>query len=450
MNRRNLLTIGLQLATKHSPAWRAVTIRSLVASGLCALANLQSQAATITWTTPVTISSDTDVNTLGSLDRAYDMVGGAVTINGVSFTSWTGGGTAPDGKTTINFAGLNSAGGTSFSGSAAPFTGLSANYQTLLETGYYENTGSAADNITLNSLTVGTKYLVQYWVNDSRSIGARTLTLDGNVKLSYPANANGAVGQYSVGYFTADSTSQTITIFSTSSAQVNALQVRTVTSGSPQDIKKLNNTTALNATGSWNGSTVPGSLDRGWWESTAATGSSVALGGNLSWAGILYQNPGGAWTISSGSTLTLGGAGIDMSAASQNFTINCAVSLGVNQRWQVASGKTLAIGGAVSGSSSPTFMGPGNFTIEHSPHLQRFDRIAGTTLGYSAGTVLPTGTVLVMNGGRLDFLSGSTADDKITSMTVNPGASARSPTTGGGGGGYLDTLDPDPQRRRHD
>ena len=82
------------------------------------------------------------------------------------------------------------------------------------------NSGAAA-TITLKNLTTGSQYAVQVWLNDSRIYGqgragtvtggsGNTVTLDYNS--TDTSNANGGVGQYSIGTFTADATSQTFTI----------------------------------------------------------------------------------------------------------------------------------------------------------------------------------------------------------------------------------------------
>ena len=108
---------------------------------------------------------------------------------------------------------------------------------------------------------------------------------------------------------------------------------------------KADNTNALNLGSSWVGGFVPGSSQIAQWNSTAlAANTSASLGGNLSWEGISIVDPGAAVTISSGSVLTLGVSGIDMSAATQDLTISSGLTLGSgNQVWNVATGRTLAL-----------------------------------------------------------------------------------------------------------
>jgi autotransporter-associated beta strand protein len=128
-----------------------------------------------------------------------------------------------------------------------------------------------------------------------------------------------------------------------------SLLVATLSLGQAQtSISKANNATALNVGTSWSGGTVPTATDVAVWDSTVTTANSVLLGGNLSFGGIRISNPGGAVTIQSGNTLTLGSSGINMSSAAQNLIINSAFALGANQTWTIASGRTLQIGGATA------------------------------------------------------------------------------------------------------
>jgi hypothetical protein len=88
-------------------------------------------------------------------------------------------------------------------------------------------------------MTPGNTYLIQFWVNDGRSIGqSRTETLTGGANtsaaLSFGSDGSGP-GQYIIGTFVANSSGgQTLTLtpFSSGanpSAQVNLFQVRDIT-----------------------------------------------------------------------------------------------------------------------------------------------------------------------------------------------------------------------------
>ncbi|MEI7900899.1 MAG: autotransporter-associated beta strand repeat-containing protein [bacterium] len=111
-------------------------------------------------------------------------------------------------------------------------------------------------------------------------------------------------------------------------------------------ISKADNPDNLNLTSSWTGSVVPGAADIAQWTNTVAAGNTTAsLGADLSWAGIKIVGPGGAVTINSGNTLTVGTSGIDLSTATTNLTLNCGLTLLGKQSWKAAAGRTLTVGG---------------------------------------------------------------------------------------------------------
>lgn len=105
----------------------------------------------------------------------------------------------------------------------------------------------------------------------------------------------------------------------------------------------------LNAGSVWVGGNAPGANDIAAWVLDSAV--SNALGGNLSWQGIKVDGVASAVTITPGSTLTLGFAGIDLSAvAAQDLTIQSSLTLRdfTGQIWNVGAGRTLTL-------STPTF-----------------------------------------------------------------------------------------------
>ena len=183
--------------------------------------------------------TDTDASTLGtSLLYAYALGTNAntATVNTVPFAPWASGSTSPSGNITTSFAAV----GTGFGSGTAPFSGLSASYRNILNDGFFS--GVVTDSITLNNLTIGNRYLVQFWVNDSRGSGCPA---DGNFGQSGQSwltrlTLAGAVGQYAIGTFEATAATQTIEIANNGSgSQLNAIQVRVLaSSGSPQTYQK--------------------------------------------------------------------------------------------------------------------------------------------------------------------------------------------------------------------
>jgi len=120
-----------------------------------------------------------------------------------------------------------------------------------------------------------------------------------------------------------------------------------------QTLTKANNTTNLTLAGSWVENTVPTTSNVLVFSNTWTTGS-VAMGGNLSVAGLQITNVAtgnGRITFTGTQSLTLGSNGIDMSAATGNFRIDPAIVLGANQTWSVASGRILNL--VANGVTSP-------------------------------------------------------------------------------------------------
>jgi autotransporter-associated beta strand protein len=125
----------------------------------------------------------------------------------------------------------------------------------------------------------------------------------------------------------------------------------TITYAGPE-VVKANNADHLNLTTSWVGGQVPASGNRAKWDATVTGANTVSLGSDLTFNGIVIANPAGPVTINPGNTLTLGAEviDIDMSASTQDLTLNCDLVMGGPNVWDIASGRTLALGGAVSGS----------------------------------------------------------------------------------------------------
>ena len=92
---------------------------------------------------------------------------------------------------------------------------------------------ATAASVTLNNLTANHRYLVQFWVVDTRdndSVRSRYVEIDGVGKVYF--QGAGGLGSYVIGKFAADSSSYTINLSYGSdggisnSTQINAIQVR--------------------------------------------------------------------------------------------------------------------------------------------------------------------------------------------------------------------------------
>jgi fibronectin-binding autotransporter adhesin len=147
-------------------------------------------------------------------------------------------------------------------------------------------------------------------------------------------------------------------------------------------IERADNTTALNSSGAWSGGSVPGSSDIAVWGSALTTSKANAIGTNLSFSGIKIDTSNAGVTTNTvnattGSTLTLGADGINITASSTSLLwMRAALALGAAQTWSVATNKQLTLGSAtISGANNLTISGGG--TLVH----------ANTNANFGIGTL---------------------------------------------------------------
>ena len=103
---------------------------------------------------------------------------------------------------------------TAFGSAQAPFTNLPAGYQTLLQSGVSSAT-SATITLTMSNLVVGQIYQYQWWTNTSgpNASAADFVTASAGNRVTLmpnPSGTNGGLGQFAIGVFTADSSTQTV------------------------------------------------------------------------------------------------------------------------------------------------------------------------------------------------------------------------------------------------
>lgn len=188
---------------------------------------MSASSGPITWGTATTIVNDSDVSTNGTFLYAYHWAPGNQTLNGVTFT---GTNSVTAGGSDVGLSGFAANTATSFTSTAEPFASLSSTYKATLVGSNY-NSGATV-TVTLKNLTVGNQYEAQVWCADPRAFGtgrfATLSSVSGNsLALDYNStDAVGGLGQYSIGTFIADAATQTFTIVASTSAQLNALQVR--------------------------------------------------------------------------------------------------------------------------------------------------------------------------------------------------------------------------------
>ncbi|EDY16488.1 protein of unknown function DUF1555 [Chthoniobacter flavus Ellin428] len=189
-----------------------------------------AHAATITWGAPTNISGDTDVSTGGTLVTAVQFDVSGTVANGVPFTGVPASGSA----STLSFAGgsIATSPSTSFVESAtgsslAPFIQLSANYRDVIWTWALGEFGIYPTTLTLTGLATGATYQFEFWENNSgaNSNQAITATAGNSVTLNTnTTSAIGGLGQYDIGTFVADGSTEAIQF--NAPGGLNAFQLR--------------------------------------------------------------------------------------------------------------------------------------------------------------------------------------------------------------------------------
>jgi hypothetical protein len=220
-------------------ALRSVRI-GVVAVLALSLLGARARAAVIAWSGPTNISGDADVSTAGTLLGALNIGAQGVpntTVNGVTFVGVAlTGNSVTSGNFTFT-ASSGNFGSSNFIGSAAaPFSNLSAAYQSLLGTG-----GGGFANIpltlTMNGLTVGKTYQFEWWWNVSAfpaGVAVTTAAAGTSVTLNpNTTNTIGGLGQFANGTFVADAATQSITFVGPNDYGLNGLQLRDLGVGGP-------------------------------------------------------------------------------------------------------------------------------------------------------------------------------------------------------------------------
>jgi hypothetical protein len=205
-------------------------------------------SAAITWQTAQTITGDSDVQTAGTLVYAYtfgSLSVSATTVNGVNFAAFGLNNVGYPQSVTVGNVTLAESPGwldpaTGLGAAGGPYTSLSAGYQSLLGEG-----ASASDpftiTVTLDGLTAGRQYSLQWWSSNSSgttaSYGAAlssTTAYDAFSNQVTLSSTAGGIGQYVVGTFTATGSIEFFNLESPSGSGLtaplmNALQLRDIT-----------------------------------------------------------------------------------------------------------------------------------------------------------------------------------------------------------------------------
>lgn len=391
-----------------------------------AMVGLSGFGAPITWQTPVTTiaNSDAQVSTTYSFRWAYTG-GSAASVNTVSFTA---GLNSTINNANIQVAGFTGANATTFNGGTSnTWNTLSAGYKSILTGAAYGGTGSAT--ITLKNLAVGGNYLVQIWINDSRVDGGRSAVVTssgGNsVTLDYnDSNVQGGVGQFAIGTFVADATTQAFTITGNASSQLNAIQLREEgvslvwdAGGSPD----VNWITANN----WNPDKTPVAGD-----SVTFTNAGLKASGVIS-----CQLPSSADTtcydLSIGGTASYGSNWHTLDLGGKTLTLRGNMTVG-NLGVGYTHNSRLTNGNLVVNGTTLTLMRPGNNSTDGGAHtldwsgltslsalnLTTLDVASEDQVRYGSGTWTLPGGSNTLKATTFNYGWGDTGS-RINTKTIN-------------------------------
>lgn len=406
---------------------------------LLAVAGLPASAAIINFKPAVTCAGDTDVLALGQGLFAYNNSPQGTTINGVAFTTATGQ-TSTIGGGNVTLAGFTTSLPRNFAGTAAPYTSLSAAYTNLVCGGVYNSTVAAGKvgTVTLNNLIPGHDYALQLWANSS---GANSLTetiYDGvggatNTLSLNTTGVGGGLGQFIVGTFIADSSSQNFTLDEGAASSgflplMNSLQVRDVSSvwsGTTSGNWADSDTTSANFSG-LNYSTVLGfGLTNVYFGDTDGAGNAVARNtvtvgtGGASGLNVVFQNKAVAYQlncadangITGGVNVTLNGTNTVVFTGAHSYNGNTV--LGSNAR--------LAIGtaGSIANSVSVSLGANSSLIVSNSSALS-----GAATISLGAGSVLDASSTSLSLGSSQTLSGLGTVKGNVTAAsgaTLVPG-----------------------------
>ncbi|HZF00283.1 MAG TPA: hypothetical protein VE344_00115, partial [Methylomirabilota bacterium] len=191
------------------------------------------------------------------------------------------------------------------------------------------------------------------------------------------------------------------------------------------------NTTTMNVAGDWGG-TAPAAGNTGQLDATisAPNAAALTLGGAVALDGLTFLGTmnGPVTVATSASTLTLGtSAGINMSAANFDVTLNCPVSV---QTFNVPVGRTITLGGGSSAflsanissglgtvqltaASAKTFTTSGGTQPVNmgTPSTGTGGLVIGNNCTVNGSTSFEPGTggngLVTINGGTLNFTGGN-------------------------------------------
>ena len=188
------------------------------------------------------------------------------------------------------------------------------------------------------------------------------------------------------------------------------------TAGTPST--KADNAADLSTATSWTNGTVPaGGLAV--WNSSVTGGSTVSIGTGLSLLGIQVTDPGGNVTVTpgTGSPLTLGSGGLDLSGSNRTLTLEVPVVLAGDQTWTTGTSGTA---GSVQITASGAVSGPGELRVAGA--AGRAVALTGTN-AFAGGFVLEAGGSVTVGTSGAVTTNGTLSFSPlgIGTLTINGG-----------------------------
>ena len=358
----------------------------LILSGLAALHPAAAQF--VTFGAAQTISGVSDVSTSGTLADAYNFGGTSATVNTVLFSSMNS--TTGAGHLSISGAdgGFFNGYGNNGTGTTA-YSSLDSTYQSLITNGLYRGSGTGSMAFTQSNLIAGHRYQVQYFVNDSRSLaatrtesvtssGGNSQTLSYNTTAS-TTNADGGVGQYVNGTFTAAASAVTMTATGNASTQINGLQYRDLgNAGAPITFGTVTAIGTADATLGGQTGTIISASDFGAGNQivTLSGGQVINFDGSGANAVVVGGNGiyNGAFTGTTGNTnfnSVLNGFNYDSAAGTKQITLSGLTAgkqysvqlFGLDDRGSTQSSRILSFSDFSNNVSGPITSGANDYVI---------------------------------------------------------------------------------------
>jgi len=156
--------------------------------------------------------------------------------------------------------------------------------------------------------------------------------------------------------------------------------------------------TSWTTAGAWESGVVPINGNSVLFNASSTANLATVLNNDFFLSGLTVTSPANAISISGTNLLTIGSAGIDLSASTQNLTLSAPLAMNAAQSWTVASGRVLSINGGVSGTTALTISGPGKVSLGGiANHTGSTTVDLGSTLQMAVANALP-GSSLTLNG----------------------------------------------------